>query len=137
VALVLSERYGEARVKIQDALRAFPRHLGLALVQVRLLATVPDELVRDGALALEIAHRVYAENKQPAVREALALAAAAGGDFDRAVELQRVLVAEASGAGDAAQIATRRAILTAFERPAAWTARSPDEILTALAAGSE
>ena len=135
VSLILSERYGEARVKLQEALRIFSRDAALALVQVWLLAAAPDERVRDGALALEIASRVYAERKDSAVREALALAAAESGDFDRAVELQRTLVEEVEGAGESGLSAARRSRLATFERREAWTVRSPHEILSALAAG--
>ena len=134
VALILSERYGEARVKLQDALRTFPRHMGFALVQVSLLATAPDERVRDGALALEIARRVHIESQGPAVHEAFALASAAAGEFDRAVDLQQTLVSEADSAGESALSTARRARLAAYERRESWTARSPGEILAAFAA---
>lgn len=133
VALILSERFGEARVKLQEALRNFPRHEGFALTQVRLLATSPDPRVRDGALAVAIGERVYAERREPPVRQALALAYAARGDFAAAVELQRQLVAEAEGAGDAAYLEASRARLDAFSAGSAWVAGSPGEILAALA----
>ena len=135
VAMILSGRFGEARLKLQDALRNFPRHQGFALTQVRLLALSPDPRVRDGSLAVAIAERVYAERRDPPVRQALALAHAANGSFAEAVELQRQLVREAEGSGDAAFLAANRSRLEAFEKGSAWVAGSPGEILAALAPG--
>ncbi len=129
-ALLLAERYGEARVALQQALAAFPLDAPFALTQVRLLATAPDPRVRDGALALEIARRLHAERQDPAVREALALAQAAAGELTRAAELLRQRVEEAEKYGKPA--AALRSKLTAFEAGEAWTAASPDEILVDL-----
>ncbi len=135
MALILAARFGEARVKLQDALRSFPRHEGFALTQVRLLATAPDPRVRDGSLAVAIAERVYAERREPPVRQALALAYAARGSFAEAVELQRQLVLEAEGAGDPVYLEASRSRLDAFEGGDAWVAGSPGEILAGLAPG--
>ena len=126
-SLVLAERYGEGRLALQQALRAFPLDVDFALTQVRLLATAPDPSVRDGALALEIARRVHAERRDSDVREALALAHAAAGDFDRAAELVRELI----GAKEPPRTVALRARLAAFKVGEAWTARSPGEILGA------
>ncbi len=135
MALILTRRFGEARLKLQDALRNFPRHEGFALTQVRLLAISPDPRVRDGSLAVAIAERVYAERREPPVRQALALAYAANGSFAEAMELQRQLVREAEGSGDAAYLAASRSRLEAFESGSPWVASSPGEILAALAPG--
>ena len=135
LALILGERYGEARVALQEALKVFPREEALALTQVRLLALSPDLRVRDGALAVEIARRVYADSHESVVRDSLALAYAAAGRYPEAAELERALVAEAEQAGDSSVLAARRARLAAFERGEPWSATSPDEIVAPLAAG--
>jgi len=136
MALILTGRFGEARIKLQDALRTFPRHAGFALTQVRLLATSPDPRVRDGSLAVAIAERVYAESREPSVKQALALAYAASGSFAEAVELQRQLVREAAGSGDPAYLAANQSRLDAFEGGTAWVASSAGEILAALSPGA-
>lgn len=131
VALVLSDRYGEARVRLQEALRQFPRDAELALTQVRLLATAPDPRVRDGELAVEIVRRVAADRPDdPSVRAAQALAYAAAGRTAEALALQSELVPGAGGGGAAAELARRR--LAAFDAGSAWVAQTPHEILVDL-----
>lgn len=136
VALILGGRLGEARLALQEALRTFPRHRGLALTQVRLLAMSPDPQVRDGALALQIARRVDEDRRTLSSRQALALAAAAAGDHGVAVALQQQVVDEmaAAGEGDAAaqRLQGERDRLAAFIDGRAWTAATADEILAAL-----
>jgi putative thioredoxin len=131
-ALVLGGRYGPARVALAEALRRLPRDAGLALTQVRLLATAPDAAVRDGALAADVARRVAADRDEPVVRESLALALAEAGRPEEAAEIQRALVAEAERAADPGLTALRRARLEAFERGRGWVARSPEEIVEPL-----
>ena len=128
-ALVLAGRLGEARGKLQEALRTFPRNVDFALLQVRLLSIAPDPRVRDGELALEIARRVYAERQSPAVRQALAFAYARAGMFDEATVIQRLLLEEAEHAGEDDLAAARRSRLDAFKDGEAWTASSAGEIL--------
>ncbi len=130
-ALVLAGRFAEARVKLQEALRTFPRNVDFALLQVRLLATAPDPRVRDGDLALTIARRVYAERQESAVRQALALAYARAGMFAEATVIQRQLLEEAEHAGEEALAAERRSRLDAFQGGEAWTATTAGEILAA------
>ena len=74
VALLSSGRFGEARVRLQEGLKLFPRDVRLAHAQARLLATSPDSRVRDGALALQIAERLVAASDGPRIRETLAMA---------------------------------------------------------------
>ncbi len=133
LALVLAERYGEARLALQQALASFPLNAPFALAQVRLLATAPDTRARDGALALEIARRLHAERQDSGVRVVLALAHAAAGDFDQAVALQRQLIEEAERHGEST--VALRARLTAFKAGEAWTAASPEEIVIDLRDG--
>lgn len=130
LALLLDQRYGQARVALQQALAAFPLNAAFALTQVRLLASAPDDHVRDGALALEIARRLEAERPGPVVLEVLALAHAAAGDPDRAADLQRRLIQAVEQNGKPA--ATLRSRLHAFEMGAVWTVASPEELLVDL-----
>lgn len=136
VALLLSGRYGEARVRLQEALREFPQDAQLAHVQARMLSSVPDPRVRDGRLALEIAQRLAAVRQDLRVRETLAMALAESGRFDEALEVQRGVVGEAEARGDAGLVRDVRGKLEAFARGEAWTAASADEILAATLGAS-
>ena len=63
------------------------------------------------------------------MRETLAMAHAEMGQFDQALELQRVLVAEAEQNGDEALARDLRAKLRSVESRKAWWAAGPEEIL--------
>lgn len=128
-ALILAGRHGEARVRLNEALRLFSRDKGLALTQVRLLASSPDQRVRDGALAMQVAEKVYAADPSLPVRDALAMACAEAGRFQRAVELQEQVVAEAEQGGDPELVRWLRTKLDAYRNRRAWTAGSPQEII--------
>lgn len=131
-ALLMDGQWGAARGVLQETLQAFPRHAGFALMQVLVLATAPDENVRNGGLALEIALRLQAENDDVAVRQALALAYAANDDFAEAVALQLEVLEADRAAGAEPWVRLGEARLAAFENGEAWTARSPQEILLAV-----
>lgn len=129
VCLVLVSRYGHARVRLNEALKIFSLDARLAHLQARLLATAPDARVRDGDLALEVARRLAANVDGLRIRETLALAHAASGQFGRAVELQASLVAEAELQGDEALALDLRSKLVQLQAGNAWVAASPKEIL--------
>ncbi len=132
-ALLLLKRWGAAREKLNQALRVLPRDRQLAHVQARLLASAPDPRVRSGALAVEVATRVFEARREPASAETLAMALAEAGQFDQALALQRQLVAAAEEAGAGAESARLREMLQAYESGQAWRAATPDDILKVLA----
>ena len=93
-------RYAEARRALDEALSRFPADLATRHLLARLLAVSPDEAVRDGARAVELAQSVVDE--QPALDhlETLAMALAEAGRFDDAVAWQeRALERERAEAG--------------------------------------
>ncbi len=132
-ALLLLKRWGKAREKLNQALRVLPRDRGLAHVQARLLASAPDPRVRSGALAVEVASRVFEARREPASAETLAMAFAEAGRFEQALELQRQLVTAAEQAGADSESARLREMLEAYESGRAWRAATPDDILKVLA----
>jgi tetratricopeptide (TPR) repeat protein len=137
LTLLLGDRYGEARIALQDALRTFPRHAGFALTQVELLATVPDPEVRDGELAFAIAQKVTSERQDPVALQALAFAQAAAGHLAEAADLQRQLMAAAEDRGAPASVVSAlRERLATFEAGRSWTAGSGREIAFVLGSGS-
>lgn len=132
-ALVLQGRFAEARKRLQQGLEAMPRNRELAHGLARLLATAPDTAVRDGELALRIASRVHQESQRSSSAETLAAALAETGRFNEATELQRRLVASATGSGRGAP--SRWGLqLQSYETFKPWRLSSPDEIIQAMAA---
>lgn len=131
-ALLLAGRYGEARRALEEALTALPQDGQLAHTLARLLATAPVDDVRDGELALRLAQSVYEVVKLPQTAETLAMAHAEAGDFDRAVEIQRELIAGAERAReDTETLETLRRRLVSYLQQQAWRAVSPHEIAQA------
>lgn len=121
-ALVLSGRYGHARVRLHEALRRFSRDKGLALTQARLLAACPDPRVRDGALALEVARRVHTVDAGMLARDTLAMALAEAGQVDRAAEMQRSVLADAASNTDSNATERLSQRLRAYEAGRPWHA---------------
>ena len=95
-----SGRYAEARLTLDETLGRFPGDVATRHLLARLLAVSPDDAVRNGARAVELAQSVVDE--QPALDhlETLAMALAEAGRFDDAVTWQqRALEAERQAAG--------------------------------------
>lgn len=94
------ERYKEALVLLHRANRRDPTGGLPAHALARLLATCPDESLRDGRRALELARSVYQVRESPTFAETMALALAELGRCDEAAAIQRQLVAEAEKLGN-------------------------------------
>lgn len=95
-----SGRYAEARLTLDETSGRFPGDVATRHLLARLLAVSPDDAVRDGARAVELAQSVV--DAQPALDhlETLAMAMAEAGRFDDAVTWQqRALEAERQAAG--------------------------------------
>ncbi len=93
-------RYAEARRALDETLERFPGDVATRHLLARLLAVSPEETVRDGVRAVELARSVVDE--QPALDhlETLAMAYAEAGRFDDAVLWQeRALEQERQTAG--------------------------------------
>jgi tetratricopeptide (TPR) repeat protein len=130
-ALLLAGRYEDSRRKLEEGLQALPRDGQLAHTLARLLASAPEDDVRDGELALRLASSVYEIKKQYETAETLAMAHAENGNFDKAIEIQRGLIARAEAEGDASRVQTLRLRLSSYQNKEAWRAVSPVEIATA------
>ena len=108
MALILGQRYQAARGALVSGRNALasagdtPRealdHLDTLLA--RLLAASPAPGTRNGVEALTIAQRLMAERPTIQHAETLAMALAEIGDFERAVSMQRQVLAEVSRRGD-------------------------------------
>ncbi len=130
-AIIFQGRYRDARKKLEDGLTALPRDGQLAHTLARLVATAPLDDVRDGDLALQLAAKVYEVVKNFETAETVAMAYAETGQFDKAIELQRGLIAEAKASGDSAKLEGLNKRLLAYLEKKPWRAGSPSEIAMA------
>ncbi|MCP3957846.1 MAG: tetratricopeptide repeat protein [bacterium] len=92
-------RWPEARQSLRAARTAHPGDLRIADALARLLATCPDESVRDGAAALEAADDLLAASSNLRYLETLAMANAAAGLHDEAIRWQLEAITRARAAG--------------------------------------
>ena len=107
MALVRLRRYAEARVVLEEATRAHAEQPGLAHALARLLASAPDDAVRDGPRAMTIVQALE-RTTAPTLTliETAAMALAETGRFATRRARQRQAIAMASQAGRA-ETATR------------------------------
>lgn len=99
MALVRLRRYAEARTVLEEAVRVHPEQPGLAHALARLLASAPDDGVRDGPRALAIMQSLEkSTTPNVALVETSAMALAENGRFGDAVARQRQAIAMAAAA---------------------------------------
>lgn len=98
-ALVMGKRYKEALETLEDALLTNPNSIALAHLAARLYAICPKESLRDPARSLAYANAVYKRSQSAIFAETMAMALAANGQWDKAIELQDALVESARKQG--------------------------------------
>ena len=101
MALVLAGEYEKAVARLQHALELYPSGAAYAHLLARVLVSAPDDAVRDGAVGLNLASRLFEALPSPEHAETLAMAFAESGRFDKAVEWQQRVVGELETAGRA------------------------------------
>lgn len=99
MALVRLRRFAEARAVLEEAVRVHPEQPGLAHALARILASAPDDAVRDGPRALAIMQSLE-RTTMPAVAliETMAMALAENGRFAEAIARQRQAIGLATQA---------------------------------------
>ena len=129
-ALILLERWAEARQSLEDSMRTVvPRDGQLAHLLARVLVSAPEESARNGSLALELAMWVYDVQKKTAVGETVAMAFAELGEFERAITIQEKMVEIVANAGDERLALIMRERLDAYRSQQSWRAKTPLEIV--------
>ena len=89
MALVRSGDLAQARTVLESGFAAQQDNYAIANALARLLATAPDDALRDGARALELARSVFTATRSPEVGQTYAMALAETGNFTEAVKLQQ------------------------------------------------
>jgi len=127
MTLLLSEQDSLARSFIESSLQEYPGNAALEHLLARLLATSPDDSVRDGSKALEMALDLY--RRQPTVDygETIAMALAELGRFEEAIARQQSVIEDLAAEAGAENLTQARQRLALYEskRPcrAPWFAR--------------
>jgi tetratricopeptide (TPR) repeat protein len=117
LALVQLARYTDARDRLAEATKAYPAERVFAHALARLLATAPDDRVRDGRRALALVQELLRQQQPtPDLGETMAMALAELGRFQEAISIQRDLIAggERAGARDVVRRLTEN--LRRYER---------------------
>jgi tetratricopeptide (TPR) repeat protein len=100
MALVRLGRYGEARDRLEAAMKTYPDQPGFAHALARLLAAAPDDNIRysvhDSARALTITQALLQNQRTLELMQTMAMALAEAGRFEEAVQWQRQAIAAAA-----------------------------------------
>lgn len=128
LALILDNRPGEAVRTLEEGVTAASAGVALRSLLARLLAAAPDDGLRRGARALELAMGVYEDHPLPSHAETVAMAYAETGSFEEAVEWQRRAI-DRLDPGPAAERA--RARLDLYEAGEPFRARSLEDLVVA------
>jgi tetratricopeptide (TPR) repeat protein len=116
MCLVQTQRYREARDWLDEATRLFPERTEFKIGLARVLATSPDDRVRNGQRAIAITQELYKGERTTALGETIAMALAESGDFAQAIAIQRDVMNATKQAGLTAQLQHMNENLTLYER---------------------
>jgi tetratricopeptide (TPR) repeat protein len=116
MCLVDAKRYKEARSWLEDAANQFPDRTEFQIALARVLATSPDDRVRDGQKAIAITQELFKGQRTTVLGETIAMALAEYGDYSQAIAIQRDVMAAAQKAGMTAQLARMEQNLALYER---------------------
>jgi tetratricopeptide (TPR) repeat protein len=137
ITLVRLRRYQDARDWLKDGMQAYPAQPLFARALARLLASAPDDRVRDGRQALTLAERLLKERQTLDVGETMAMALAEVGRYEQAAVFQREVMAAAAKAGLSATVTRLGDTLKLYERrQPCRTPLAPDDPLEVFEAAS-
>jgi tetratricopeptide (TPR) repeat protein len=116
VALSQSGRYRDALTRLEQARTAFSDQVIFTHGVARLLASAPDDTVRDGQRAMSLVQELVARGRTIDLGETMAMALAELGEYDRAASLQADLIAAAGKAQLTGTLPRLKANLARYER---------------------
>jgi tetratricopeptide (TPR) repeat protein len=99
ITLAQLGRFRDARNLLESASKAYPGEAEYTHALARLLAAAPEDGVRDGNRALQLVEGLLKAQPSTVLGETLAMALAEVGQFDRAVRVQRDVMAANQKAG--------------------------------------
>lgn len=101
-------RYAEAKASLLEGLERAPGTPAFAQLLVRIVVAAPDESVRDGALGLDLAQRLFDALPTTEHAESIAMALAEVGRFDDAAEWQSRVLDQLRSQGRPTDVAEER-----------------------------
>jgi tetratricopeptide (TPR) repeat protein len=116
MCMVDLRRYREAREWLEQAVTQFPDRTEYKIALARVLATSPDDRVRDAQQALTITQELYKGQRTTVLGETIAMALAEYGDYPQAIAIQRDVMAAAERAGMKPQLVRMSQNLALYER---------------------
>jgi tetratricopeptide (TPR) repeat protein len=116
VALVLAGAPpAQARDRLERAAAVYPEQIAFSFALARLLATSPDDQVRDGTQALALAETLFDGLNSLENAETLAMAYAAVGRYEDAVALQKSAISATAAARQFSLLPRLEAALARYE----------------------
>ncbi len=115
-ALIRAGRHPDARTALEEDIQAQPNEIAFPHTLARLLASSPDDSVRDGRRAFEIAAELTSLVQSPQVMETTAMAAAEVGLFEDAARFQGMAIDMAGQAGMTSLVTQLNAGLARYQR---------------------
>ena len=131
LTLVKLGRYQAARTLLEASHQALPEEIDITHALARLLAASPQSTVGDGRRALQLLQGVFKSQNEVAFEhvETLAMALAATGQYQRALQVQQGMIDEVKQAGRADLVALLKENLIRYQRGQAcrmpWRADDP------------
>lgn len=116
IALLMSERYEEARASLESSIGRFPNSLSFKHALARLLATCPEDDIRDGERALQLAQEVLQTRPDLEHAQTYAMALAETQSFDQAAEVQRQILEQAASAAPGQNLSLLQERLETYEQ---------------------
>lgn len=115
-ALLLAAEHREGLAVLESAVKAFPENNAFKHTLARLLATAPEESLRNGGRALSLANAVF--QAQPSIdhAETVAMALAELDRFDEAANWQQRIIDRARGQGRTVRIPALEARLRIYQQ---------------------
>lgn len=117
MAFVRLGDYEKARSVLEDEYLRTPSDADIRNALARILAAAPDDRVRNGERALQIMHELIANEGAADLGQAatIAMALAESGQFEKAAQLQRIVIEETLSEAGGARSSILREDLDAYE----------------------